>query len=190
VNVMILNDHCARNTTELNLLKGLCDGILAPHEIQWVDAHELEVQPCQKCEKCHPFGECVLTEDDAHRFGRLLFATDALVVGLSGDTPNLTATCHALLERCRSALAYMDRNGDIRPWRKNRPAAVATLGGATPARPSSDGEPLPSALSNILNAGGFQLVGMVQESAEQDPTVIEQAQNLGRVLSERMYFTV
>lgn len=194
MNVLILNDHCAKNPAELKLLKVFCDGIAASHKIQWVDALELEVQPCQNCQKCHPFGECSLPEDDAHHIGRLLFAADALVMGLSADTPNLTAPCHDLLDRCRSALAYMDKNGDIHPWRKNRPAAVIALGAAKAARACSDEDLLQPSLRSLLVSGGFALVGTLQAGGEMDAAaalpLIQQARNLGRELSERMYFAV
>lgn len=194
MNVLILNDHCVKNPAELKLLKGLCDGIVASHKIQWVDAHQLEVQPCQNCQKCHPFGECVLPEDDAHHIGRLLFAADALVLGLSANAPNLTVAGSALLERCRSALAYRDENGASHPWRKHRPAAVIALGAAKAARPGAGTDPLRPGLRSMLNTGGFTLVGTLQECEEMDSAaalpLIQRAQNLGRELSERMYFAV
>lgn len=50
--VLILNDRVHKKTGAVNLLKSLCDGIAPPHEISWVNIHELSMQPCEGCLKC------------------------------------------------------------------------------------------------------------------------------------------
>lgn len=77
--VLILNDCGAGKAGAFDLLRGICDGIAAPHEIEWVNIHSLTIRPCVGCLKCLPCGECIQAEDDAHRVGRMLYAANALV---------------------------------------------------------------------------------------------------------------
>ena len=187
--VLILNDGSDKKTGVFDLLRGICDGITAPHEIEWVNIHSLTIQPCERCLKCFPYGECLLPEDDAHRIGRMLFTDDALVVGLNSLQNTLSSQFETLLERCMASIACQDRQGNLRPWRKGRVAVVAGM------EPSEDlvGESrdmigmVPVSLRQVLESGGFQVIGTATESAIEyswpGMLPIEQARALGCSLS-------
>lgn len=125
--VLILNDCVSKNSEAFVLLKGICDGIEVPHEIEWANIHDLDMQPCNKCHKCQPCGECVLPEDDAHRIGRKIFVADALVVGLESSPKRVSTPFEMLLDRCTTDIAFQNRQGKTCPWRKGRTAVIASF---------------------------------------------------------------
>jgi len=192
--VLILNDHPASKGAELALLHGLCHGIGAHHEIQWVETHELDLQACRSCLKCRPYGECVLPEDDAHRIARMLFCAGGLVVGLSPAKPDLSDRFHCLLERSLSALAYPNPAGEICPWRQGRPAVVVTVGGLVETGNAAAAKGIQPALRQLLDAGGFKVIGGELETVEgvagAGLPLMVRAENLGRLLSADMAFSV
>jgi multimeric flavodoxin WrbA len=189
---LILNDGVSENAGAFDLLKGICDGIAAQHEIEWVNIHELHHQPCQNCLKCHPYGECVLPEDDAHRIGRMIFSADALVIGLDSSLEDLSFRFRMLLDRCMAAIAFQNKQGEICPWRKGRAVVVASLGRVESSMPEpiTEIDRFYSPLLRTLEAGGFEVIGTIEVNAGQDSSVkllsIEQARVLGCRLSRTM----
>jgi multimeric flavodoxin WrbA len=163
--VLILNDCVSKNTETFVLLKGICDEIEVPYEIEWANIHDLDMQPCKKCLKCQPCGECILPEDDAHKIGRKIFVADALVVGLESSPQSVSVPFEMLLDRCTSSIAFRDRQGKTCPWRKGRTAVIASSGETanmtrTPTR-RADIRRYP--LLRTLDAGGFKLISNVGE---------------------------
>lgn len=127
MNILILNDCVSPDTDTFSLLRGICHGIQKSHEIEWVNIHDLNMKNCRKCFKCQPCGECVLPEDDAHEIGRKIFKTDALVIGLEFPIQNISLQLKNLFDRCASNIAVQKMDGNITPWRKDRPVAIASL---------------------------------------------------------------
>lgn len=152
--VLILNDRVHENNDSLTVLKSFCDGIDPPHEIAWVNIHELSMHACTKCDKCHPCGECVLPEDDAHEISRLIFSSDALVIGLDSSLANLSSAFRILLDRCMSAISFQNQEGKTCPWRKGRPAVVVSLENTDSMEQRPDGT-VDNSLSQTLELGGF-----------------------------------
>lgn len=163
--VLVLNDLVSQKPDELYLLRNICDGIGPPHEIMWVNIRDLDMCPCKKCHKCRPCGECVLPEDDAHKIGRILFSADALVIGLDTTKNTPSSPFRTLLDRCDAAITFQNRQGEISPWRKGRPATVVPVEGAdnTAPAPRIDVDHYP--LLQTLKAGGFKMMDVLTPEA-------------------------
>lgn len=187
--VLIVNDCISKKTGAFALLKSIFYGIAEQHEIEWVNVHDLNMQPCRKCLKCRPCGECILPEDDAHRIGRKMFAADALVIGLNSTLQNVSLPFETLLDRCKSAIAFQDRQGKICPWRKGRSVAVASLEitenmPQTPTGRNDIGHP---PLLRTLKEGGFKLVGNIAERRPKNSIPEELPMLQARSLGHRLF---
>jgi len=187
--VLILNDRVHKNTGAVNLLKSLCDGIDPPHEISWVNIHELSMQPCDGCLKCRPCGECILPEDDAHETGRILFTTDALVIGLDSSLENLSPSFRILLDRCMATVAFQDQQGKTCPWRKGRPAVVVSLEKTQSIvqEPNQGADIIHNSLLRFLELGGFKMLGTLavplKKHSSPEMLLLSQARSMGCRLS-------
>lgn len=187
--VLILNDCSAGKTGAFDLLSGICDGIAAPHEIEWVDIHSLNLRPCLRCLKCRPCGECIQPEDDGHRVGRMLYEADALVVGLPVSPNTISSQFQTLLERCMATIAFQNRQGKISPWRKGRVAIVASMATADRfmVEPGDGTGHVPVLLNQVLKAGGFNVLDAMTDGLEGPQCAgllpREQARAMGCVLS-------
>jgi hypothetical protein len=187
--VLILNDCGAGKTGAFDLLSGICDGIAAPHEIEWVDIHGLVLRPCVGCLKCLPCGECIQPEDDAHRVGRMLYGADAVVIGLSASPNTISSHFKTLLDRCMATVAFQNRHGKVCPWRKGRVAVVATMGTADRfiVDPGDGTVDIPVSLMQVLEAGGFNVLDTMTDGWEGPQCAgllpREQARALGCALS-------
>lgn len=185
---VILSDCFSMQTTEFTLLKCVCDGISVPHEIEWVNVQELSVEPCKKCHKCLPHGECALPEDDAQRIGRMIFAADALVIGLSTSLEKLSVKLKNLLERIKGFLTYQNRQGEFCAWRRGRSVVIISheLPEDTTVKTSDKNELQRSALLRVLCRGGFKLAGIVSARPNVTPSLelqsVEKARSLGKAL--------
>lgn len=186
---VILCDCSEDDLGEYILLKCLCDEISVSHEIQWVDVAALNIATCKKCHRCRPHGDCVLPEDDAHRVGRMVFAADALVVGLSTTPDALGGRFVHLLERISASLNFKNNKGETCPWHHGRSAVVVCSEKKTPHASINQvsNRPADCYLLKTLSAGGFNLIGLVS-SYDHYPTSIgdlpiEKARALGRSLS-------
>lgn len=192
--ILILNDRAHENARAHALLKSCCDGIDPPHEISWVNLHELSMQPCTRCYKCHPCGECILPEDDAHRLGRLIFSADALVIGLDSSLKNLSATFRILLDRCISCIVFQNQRGKATPWRRGRPAVIVSLENAD-SMASASGQKTTidhNPLLRTLELGAFKLIGnlavpLKDRSCPEMP-LISEAQSMGCRLSSSLTY--
>lgn len=186
--VLILNDCGAGKTGAFDLLGGICDGIAAPHEIEWVNIHTLTLRSCVRCLKCLPCGECVQAENDAHRIGRKLYAADALVIGLPAPPIAISLKFETLLERCMATIVFQSRQGKVCPWREGRVAVIASMGTADRC---IDGagygtDQIPVSLMQVLKSGGFNVLETLGEGLEECPSGLlprEQARALGCALS-------
>lgn len=158
--VLILNDCESKNDKAIALLKAVCLGIQIQHEIKWINVQEQRMQPCTKCFKCLPYGECILSEDDAHKIGREIFTTDALVIGLDYSLKKLSPKFNTLFERCASAMSIHEKHRKDSPWRYGRPVVITSV---------KEKSNLVQKFSKILNrsynsllktlsAGGFKLI--------------------------------
>ncbi|MGE4543203.1 MAG: hypothetical protein AB7D06_03735 [Pedobacter sp.] len=187
--VLILNDCSDKKTAVSDPLRGICDGIAAPHEIEWVNIGSLTIQPCMRCLKCYPCGECLLPEDDAHKIGRMLFAADALVIGLNASMNRLRFRFKMLLQRCMASIVFQDHEGKLCPWRKGRVAVVAGMESSERMVAGSPGRSgiVPPLLNQVLESGGFHVIGNVtgysSEFSVSGMLPIEQARALGCSLS-------
>lgn len=187
--VLILNDRVHKRTGALNLLKSLCDGIAPPHEISWINIHELSMQPCEGCLKCRPCGECILPEDDAHEISRILFTADALVIGLDSSLENLSPAFRILLDRCITAVEFQNQQGKTCPWRKGRPAVVVSLEKSdriSPA-PNQGADIIHNSLLHFLELGGFKILGTLavplKKHSSPEMLLLSQARSMGCRLS-------
>lgn len=187
--VLILNDRVHNNTGAVNLLKGLCDGIDPPHEISWVNIHELNMQPCAGCLKCRPCGECILPEDDLHEVSRILFTTDALVIGLDSSLENLSVPFRISLDRCMAAVAFQDQQGNTYPWKNGRPAVVVSLEkiDCIAQEPSQGTDIVHNSLLQFLDLGGFKMLGTLavplKKHSSPEMLLLSQARSIGCRLS-------
>lgn len=186
---IILSDCSTEQATEFTLLKCVCDGISIPYEIEWVNVQDLSVAPCKKCLKCLPCGECTLPEDDAQRVGRMIFAADALVVGLGTSLEKLSLKLQNLLDRIIGFLAFQNRQGEICAWRKGRSVVIVSQG-TTEETKIGDLQTPQSGMSfllQILCKGGFKLAGILSTHLETSPSLelkrMEQARFLGHTIS-------
>lgn len=186
---VILCDCSTMQTAEFTLLKCVCDGIPIPHEIEWVNVQDLSVEPCKKCRKCFPYGECALPEDDAQRVGRMIFAADALVIGLSTSLEKLSVMLNKLLERIKGFLAFQNLQGEFCAWRKGRSVVIISheVPDPTTVKRFDKIEEKRSSLLQVLCTGGFELAGSISAHPDVVPSLelmpMEQARSLGRALS-------
>lgn len=188
--VLILNDCNDQNNCGFDMLRGVCDGIAAVHEIEWVNIADLKIHPCEKCFKCLPCGECVLPEDDAHRVGRMLFNTDALVIGLDRPGSCIGKGFQALIDRCRAIMSFQNRHGEICPWRQGRVAVVVRpqdAGFLQKSKTKGNTQHIPADLMKQLSKGGFQVIDALADGPElchgSGLLPIEKARALGCSLS-------
>lgn len=187
--VLILNDRVHKKTGALNLLKSLCDGIAPPHEISWVNIHDLSMQTCEGCLKCRPCGECVLPEDNGHEMSRMIFSADALVIGLDSSLENLSPVFKNLLDRSISAVEFQNQQGKTCPWRKGRPAVVVSLEKTDriSPEPSQRADIIHNSLLWFLESGGFKTLGTLavplKEHSSPEMLLLSQARSMGSRLS-------
>lgn len=186
--VVILNDCAAGDAEAITLLKGICDGISMRHEIEWVNIRELSAQPCVRCSKCQPHGECVLPEDDAHRVGRKIFGAGALVLGLSSSLENISASMSSLMDRIRGFLSFQSPEGDPCPWFEGRPVAIVCRQALDPTALCGSQRNLGecAGMPRILGNGGFRVVGALTACRDYSPAIatlpMDQARAVGRGL--------
>jgi len=186
--VLVLNGCSDEKSATQDLLKGICDGIPAPHEIAWINLHGLAIQSCQKCHKCFPCGECVLPEDDAHAVARSMFSADALIIGLQASPQDIHIAVERLFERCMSAMAFKTPQGDFRPWRQGRFAILACHEACCVAvNESKSPQADSSSVAKALEIGGFNLIKVTTQAktgqARDDFFPVEKARSLGCSLS-------
>lgn len=187
--VLILNDCADKQSDTFDMLRGVCDGIAAPHEIEWINIAGLQMQLCAQCFKCLPCGECALPEDDAHRVGRMIFAADALVVGLKRPEGTVSRSFKVLLDRCRAIMTFKNRHGDICPWRQGRVAVIVSPENVEPPQGRTKDKTwhVPGDLMNLLVHGGFQVIDAIDNGLGQghgsELLPIEKARALGCSLS-------
>ena len=167
--VLILNDCIHQKTGALDLLKYICDEMAPPHQISWLNIDDLSIQPCAECLEAPSCVECILPEDDAHRISRLIFSTDALVIGLDSSLKNLSPVFRILLDRCIAAITFQSQNGKTATWRKGRPAIVIPLEktDSLAPEPSQRADILHDALIEGLELGDFEVMGTLAERQEQ-----------------------
>jgi len=186
---VILSDCSTMQAAEFTLLKCVCDGISISHEIEWVNVQDLSVQPCKRCSKCLPHGECALPEDDGQRVGRMIFSADALVIGLSTSLEKLSVKLANLLERIKGFLAFQNRQGEFCAWRKGRSVVIISheVPDKTAGKHPDKNTSVRSSLLQVLCKGGFKLVGLLSAHPDVIPSLdslpVEQARYFGKVLS-------
>lgn len=163
--VLVIIDFTPSEVDLVNVVKSVCAEIGPRHKITWFNVNNLDMQACTKCLKCHPCGECVLPEDDAHKVSRQLFAADALVIGMSSSLKKLSRPFVNLLRRCINSVAFQNEKGAIRPWREGRPVLIfsheETDGNAPMLFHGVDISH--SILLRVLVAGGFELTSDLAE---------------------------
>jgi multimeric flavodoxin WrbA len=163
--VLILNDCIQQKTDALDLLKYICDEMAPPHQISWVNIHDLSIQPCAECLKSPAYVECHLPEDDAHRICRIIFSTDALVIGLDSSLKNLSPAFKILLDRCVAAMTFQNGQSKTSHLQKGRPAVVVPIEKTKnmAPEPSQGAEIVHDALLQFLELGGFEVMSSLSE---------------------------
>lgn len=124
--ILILNGSPKPTGTVATLLAAVAEGAGGRGAVDWVDVYGLDVAPCRGCMKCRPDGRCVLPEDDGHRVGEKLRATEALVVGTPTHWANMSAPLKTLLDRNVPALMGEKPGGMPAPRHAGTPAVVVT----------------------------------------------------------------
>lgn len=189
---VILCDCSEDDFGEYVLLKSLCDEISMAYELRWVNVGDLNIGTCKKCHRCRPHGDCVLPEDDAHRVGRMIFAADALVVGLNTTVDALGGKFVNLFERISASLNFKNKKGEICPWHQGRSAVVvhSEEKSFSASEKQINNRPDESYLLQTLSAGGFNLIGTVSPYNNHSTSIndlsIDKARALGRSLSNAM----
>lgn len=123
---MIINGSPRRHGTVENLLTKVAQGLGDRHDVTWVQAYDLDMRLCRACMKCRPEGECVFPEDDAHRVGRMIGETEALVVGTPTHWGNMSSGLKILFDRLVPTLMGERENGLPRPRHRGKPAIIVT----------------------------------------------------------------
>ena len=140
--VLILNGSPRKKGTTATLLHALADGasgagaLPGGKEIEWIDVCNLEIKPCRGCLRCRPAGDCILPEDDAHRVGRLIHETDALVVGTPTYWGNMSGPLKTLFDRLVPAFEFFGE-GLPKPVQKGKRAAIVVTSAAPWPRPGN-----------------------------------------------------
>lgn len=149
-----------------------------------IPVSELEISPCTECLECEAAGECVIADDMAGVYPKLLEA-DRIVVASPIFFYGLPAGLKALVDRCQ-ALWYRrkDRGGEGEPERPG----FALLVGATRGRKLFDGALL--TIRYFLQAIPARLDGSlvyreIEEKGEilSRPEVLEEARQAGRAFA-------
>jgi multimeric flavodoxin WrbA len=89
--ILVLNGSPKKNGTVASLLKFVTEPLSAENDIEWIDVCKLNVKYCTACMACREKEICILPEDDAHRVGKKIQDSDALVIGTPTHWGNMCA---------------------------------------------------------------------------------------------------
>ena len=134
---------------------------------------ELTIRPCNGCDACHKFGNCVQQDDFASVRDRIA-AADGLILASPNYLFNVSAQLKALLDRCCGDIHLLGFRGKYG-------AAVVTSGGG-------GDEPVTDYLQRFLMITGIHPVGAVHATmgalvdGEFTPGLKHEARRLGERL--------
>lgn len=186
--ILVLNGSPRQNGTVATLLKSVVEGMPADRETGWIDLYDQRIAPCIGCMKCRPDGDCVLPEDDGHRLGRMIRASDGLVVGTPTHWGNMSAPLKLLFDRNVPAFMGESPRGMPVPRRKGKPAVIVTA--CTAPWPfnilSPESRGAIRAVRSVLGAGGYKIVAkLVKPGTRKDPAIPEKLLAAARAAGTR-----
>jgi multimeric flavodoxin WrbA len=188
--ILVLNGSPRQRGTVAGLLRAVTGPLAAEHEIEWIDACQLNMRYCTGCMVCREKETCILPEDDAHVVGRKILAADALVIGTPTHWGNMCAPLKLLFDRNVPVFMGESPRGMPVARQKGKRAVIVTAC-TTPwpfnfILPESRGAT--RAVKEVLHSGGYKIVGTLtrpgtRKSKEISPSLTAKAERLGKRLT-------
>jgi len=163
-----------RNSRTLKLVEGVLDGSKERGaETELVDLRALDIQYCLGCQVCYAEGECVLDDDLAELWEKMMDA-DGVVLGSPVYINGVTAQLKTVIDRLADAIHCQMLVGKYG-------CAVTTAG-------SSGINEVLGYMNYFLNQLGAVTVGEVGAAVGRDPAsidaAIDKSFNLGQTLAD------
>jgi NAD(P)H-dependent FMN reductase len=165
MNILFLNGSPRKNGYTIQIMKCIEEGIDSKHNVEWIHAYDLRMEPCQSCLLCRPNNECSLPTDDGHHVWHKIRFADALVIGSPTYFGNISGPLKTLIDRSLTAFESLAANGLEMPvpLHKGKKAAIVTACNApfpiSQLPNQSKGTLL--AMETVLNSGGYDTVGSI-----------------------------
>jgi len=187
--ILVLNGSPRQRGTVSALLKAVTGPLGAEHEIEWIDACQLNMGYCTGCMVCREKETCVLPEDDAHIVGRKILAADALVIGTPTHWGNMCAPLKLLFDRNVPVFMGESPKGMPVPRQKGKKAVLATA--CTSPWPFNfifpESRGALRAIKEVLHYGGYKIVGsVVKPGTKSAGGISERLHGKARKLGERL----
>jgi NAD(P)H-dependent FMN reductase len=188
--ILVLNGSPRKKGIVATLLRNVADGFAVEHEIEWTDVYDLEMKPCIACMRCRPDGECVLTEDDAHKIGRKIKNADILLVGTPTHWGNMSAQLKLLFDRNVPVFMGKTPNDIPLPRQKGKPAVIVSA--CNTPWPfnfiNSESRGAVKAVRKVLNHGGYKIIAViVKPGSRKNPhlsqRLLKKARGLGKAFN-------
>ncbi|AJA49901.1 NADPH-dependent FMN reductase [Clostridium pasteurianum DSM 525 = ATCC 6013] len=163
--VLFLNGSPRKNGYTVGVMKCIEEGIDSNHNVEWINAYDLLIKPCQSCLQCRPDSECHLPHDHGHDVWHKIRSADALIIGSPTYYGNMSGPLKTLIDRNLTAFEAIAASGleMPTPLHKGKKAAMVTV--CNSPSPISQ---LPTqskgtlqAMEIVLKAGGYDIIGSV-----------------------------
>ena len=191
MNILFLNGSPRKNGYTVQVMKYIQEGMGSRQSVEWVDAYNLEMKPCQSCLRCRPDNECMLPKDDGHTVWHKIRNSDALVIGSPTYFGNVSGPLKILIDRSLTAFETIASSGLEMPVPSHTGQKAIMVTACNAPFPVSQ---LPSqskgtiqAMETVLKAGGYEIIGSIvfDGAAAKNQISVEtqeEAKQLGRIL--------
>lgn len=167
--ILIINGSPRRSGTTATLLKNLMTLIPDGIDSELLNISGAVIQPCVGCLKCRPDKVCVLPEDDAHRFGKMIRDADIVVVGTPVYWGNIPGPLKTLFDRNIPVFEFIDGWKAVPQLSGKKAVFIISSGSSFPAnRLAAHGGGAYRALRTIFRSGGFKISATVYTDCGND----------------------